>query len=333
MGAAVSVELQASERIEFRAGAHPQITTVTYVLQALPPDRAHIVFSSSQGVGEFIIIGDGVYSRQAATRGDLSTQRWAADTLDDLTQQLGTNDPFLVHPADTFTGLTKPTLIAGGSKTSVLGVRLGGGASDQVLKNPQVRLTVQTNSGQPQRLDINGVGYDPRYHVRINIDYTSWNQDLGIDVPDQTLPSGADIHPEDISNYHAAALFQPAAIPIGWALVTAKAVPAVPGNTTCDGIELDFATSDGTDNLQIYEVPAECAPTPPGSTPQAFGPNHGFTGHDPVTNTNGARLTLNQTGIVSYTTLGTAELVALLSDLEPLDLNHPPPDTLSAGPH
>jgi hypothetical protein len=141
-------------------------------------------------------------------------------------------------------------------------------------------------------------------------------------------PVGFDIHPNEIAAFHAARLYQPVRIPQALSLTTAKAVPAVPGNTTCDGIELDYDASTGPlASIQIYEVPASCAPAPPDSTAQQFGSNSGVIGHDPATNLNGARITVGKTALVVYTTLATKDMVKVFSHLEAIDLNHPPANT------
>jgi hypothetical protein len=115
-------------------------------------------------------------------------------------------------------------------------------------------------------------------------------------------------------------------------LASAKAAPPVPGNTSCAGVEIDYAAGDGTAaNVQIYEVPESCSMVPPGSDAQKFGPNVGFIGHDPVSNLNGARLTVGSTGLVIYTTLPTKDMVDMFTNLEPLDLTRPPSATLGAA--
>lgn len=209
-----------------------------------------------------------------------------------------------------------------------------------VPPNADVRIVINGQGSGSEQWDLGGrfpllANLKSRAHIEAHINESQHRRTLTLDLSQSLhetasccIRGGPNIHPNETAAYHAAPLYEPVAVPSSWSLNTAAAVPPVPGNTTCDGIELDYNATDGTaGDILIYEVPVRCAPVPPDSTVQAFGPNSGFVGYDPVTNRNGARVTVGKTRLVVYTTLTNDDIVKVFSQLEPLDISHLPANT------
>ena len=189
-------------------------------------------------------------------------------------------------------------------------------------------MTVRTG-GRVDALDIEATGPDAQLEVSYR--FRRWNREADITAPAKSqIDPTPFIEEEDVAGFGEAALFQPAAIPRGWILDSADVVDGSLTPEGCDQVLLSFVDPADPDVgfLELYEFPMSCSlGRVPGAEPFTAGPYQGWIHTEGGLAT--VELTVGDTIVQVSSDLDVEQLVRLLGELVPLDLAHPPPDSLA----
>jgi hypothetical protein len=304
------------------------------------PDRGIVRLEDEYGVTELLVVGDRHYTRSAEDN-TVDDRPWS-----DL-DELGYADEFLpptfASPhalRDLLLTAHDPVLVPGhdgSADTVVLAVALtpGDGSVFTPARSydpPTAELVVDPNDGRITAFTIRAgspITQVGRASSELEVVSVDWDAAVALEAPDadelDPLPLLDD---EAVRAYDDAVLYQPAELPEGWEQDYVEVASAADTVEGCDEVLIDYEQYETGDWLEIWQFPIDCAaPRPADADTIVAGEWEGWFTED-GDGVVQAELDVDGTNVQVITSLDAETVALVLEHLEPLDLEHPPPDTL-----
>ena len=332
---------------------------VTFEVGAELPDRARLVATSAfdgEGfVSEAVYVDDHVYTREAADEDGLDDEMWLLDDEYAAVAFGATIAP--LDLAGVIDDVSAPRVLARARGRVLLRVGVDfadvvpdqlsvsygeispvAGAARPVVVEPDGPMDlIVTEDGRLEALRVSVVAaYGLTTAMRI--EFTSWNGDVEIDEPDEDdVDETPGIDEEVIADYDDTALYQPVALPEGWLLDTAYILGEDETTSGCEEVNTFFADEEYLDPqsnvfegyLDIYQFPVTCLNGDLGDgDPFVAGQYTGVVTELEDGSYEVVRILVGETVVEVDTDLSLEDLAVILAELEPLDVESPPPDTL-----
>jgi hypothetical protein len=317
------------------------------------PDRFRLSEESDGYTVEVIGIGEAYFVRESDDADDLGEEKWAEYDPADDDERSG-----VVRPPVGDEGLAgDPSGRAAGSPTE-LGRILRNARAPRVVRETDggravVRAdldadrafgdvigedldsaTVEVTTTRRGRMSRIVIAYEaPEEKASIDYRLSAWDRPVQVAAPPEAeIDPTPTIDEEDIAEFTAAPLLQPAAIPEGWVFDGAFVLSPDETVEGCEQVELDYVDPDDPDAgfLWIYLLPVSCADLvpPPGSDnypgrPGWISEDEGFTD---------AQVVVGATVVQVQSDLPPDAIVAVLAELVPFDPNRRPGQLEGLGP-